>query len=109
MRKAKRTTDALAILDRLHFAGHPERLKAVADATLGARIAMEIYALRTRAGLTQKQLADLVGTTHSVISRLEDANYDGHSLKMLQRVAAALDCRLEIHIVGRRMRRKIPA
>ncbi len=107
MRKRHRTTsDGLAILDRRYFQGRPVRLRALAEARLNAQIAQEIYALRTRAGLTQKQLAELVGTTHSVISRLEDADYAGHSLKMLQRISAALNLRLEIHFVPLRARRK---
>jgi DNA-binding XRE family transcriptional regulator len=52
------------------------------------------------AGLTQKQLAKLAGTTPSVISRLEDADYDGHSLAMLRRIAAALDKPVEIRFVS---------
>ena len=80
--------------------------KDTALTRLNAQIAQEIYALRTRAGLTQKQLAELVGTTDSVISRLEDADYTGHSLKMLQRISAALHRRLEIHFVPLRARRK---
>ena len=107
MRKRRRTTsDGLAILDRRHFRGRPRRLRALAEATLNAQIAQEIYALRVKSDLTQKQLADLVGTTHSVISRLEDADYTGHSLKMLQRISAALNRRLEIHFVPLRARRK---
>jgi transcriptional regulator with XRE-family HTH domain len=53
-----------------------------------------VHDLRTEAGLTQKELADLVGTTQSVISRLEDADYEGHSLFMLRRIATALKQRL---------------
>ena len=107
MNKRKRTTsDGLAILDRRHFQGRPARLRALADAKLNAEIAQQIYALRSAAGLTQKQLADLVGTTGSAISRLEDADYAGHSLKMLQRISAALNRRLEIHFVPFRVRRK---
>ena len=107
MRKRHRTTsDGLAILDGRHFEGRPARLRALADAKLNAEIAQEIYALRTQAGLTQKQLAHLVGTTDSVISRLEDADYAGHSIKMLQRISAALNRRLEIHFVPLRARRK---
>jgi hypothetical protein len=34
--------------------------------------------LRTAAGLTQFQLAKLIGTTASVVCRLEDADYEGH-------------------------------
>jgi len=105
-RKQRTTSDGLAILDRRHFQGRPARLRALAEATLNAQIAQEIYALRTKAGLTQKQLAELVKTTDSVISRLEDADYAGHSLKMLQRISAALNCRLEIHFVPLRGRRR---
>lgn len=104
--KRRRTTDGLEILDRRHFAGRPARMRALADAKLNAEIAQEIYALRVKAGLTQQRLADLVGTTHSVISRLEDADYTGHSLKMLQRISTALNLRLEIHFVPIAPRRK---
>jgi hypothetical protein len=49
--------------------------------------------------LTQRQLARLVGTTASVICRLEDADYEGHYLAMLHRIAAALNRRVEIRFV----------
>jgi ribosome-binding protein aMBF1 (putative translation factor) len=104
--KQRSTSDGLAIMDRRHFQGHPTRLRALAEATLNAHIAQEIYALRTKAGLTQKQLAELVKTTDSVISRLEDADYAGHSLKLLERISAALNRRLEIHFVPLRGPRK---
>jgi ribosome-binding protein aMBF1 (putative translation factor) len=104
--KQRTTSDGLAILDRRHFQGRPARLRVLAEATLNAQIAQEIYALRIKAGLTQKQLAELVRTTDSVISRLEDADYAGHSLKMLQRISAALNRRIEIHFVPLRGRRK---
>ena len=107
MNKRRRTiSDGLAILDRRHFHGRPARLRALAEAKLNAEIAQEIYALRTKAGLTQKQLAGLVGTTDTVISRLEDADYAGHSLRMLQRISAALNHRIEVHFVPMRARRK---
>ena len=67
-----------------------------------AEIGRKIYELRTRASLTQKELADLVGTTASVICRLEDADYEGHSLSMLRRIAAALNRRVEIRFVPAR-------
>jgi len=44
-------------------------------------------------------LAELVGTTQSVIARLEDADYEGHSLSMLQRIATAVNKRLEVRFV----------
>ena len=51
------------------------------------------------AGLTQRELADRVGTTQSVIARLEDADYAGYSLSMLQRIARALNRRVEINLL----------
>jgi transcriptional regulator with XRE-family HTH domain len=61
-----------------------------------AEVARTIYRLRNGAKLTQQALAERVGTTASVISRLEDADYTGHSLAMLRRIAAALGRRVEI-------------
>lgn len=97
----KKTTDALEIIYRRHYKGRPERLKALEEERQNADIARRLYALRTRAGLTQKQLADRVGTTASVISRLENPDYDGHSLTMLRRVADALGMRIQIRFVSR--------
>ena len=62
-------------------------------------IARKIYELRTKAKLSQVELARKVGTTQSVISRLEDADYDGHSLQMLRRIASALEQRVEIRFL----------
>jgi predicted transcriptional regulator len=47
------------------------------------------------------ELARRVGTTPSVISRLEDPDYDGHSLKTLRRIVDALGLSLELNIVKR--------
>ncbi|MEG4026692.1 MULTISPECIES: helix-turn-helix transcriptional regulator [unclassified Microcoleus] len=46
--------------------------------------------------MTQQQLADRIETKQSLIARLEDAEYDGHSLAMLQKIARALNQRLEV-------------
>ncbi len=67
-----------------------------------AQIARAILEMRTEAGLSQRALAELVGTTASVICRLEDASYDGHSLAMLKRVALALNHRVEVRFVPAR-------
>ena len=63
------------------------------------QVARKLTALRNANGLSQRQLARLIGTTASVICRLEDANYEGHSLAMLNRIAAALNQRVEIRFV----------
>ncbi len=62
-------------------------------------VAQAIYDVRTKAGLTQSQLAERIDSTQPVISQLEDADYDGHSLSMLRRIADALNQRIEIRFV----------
>lgn len=69
------------------------------EALSQAEMAMAVYRLRTEAGLTQASLARQVGTSPSVISRLEDADYRGHSLPMLRRIAEALGWRIELRFV----------
>jgi DNA-binding XRE family transcriptional regulator len=98
-RKRKTTTDAVEILHRRYFEGQPERLVELEEERANAEVARKIRRLREEAGLTQAQLARIVGTTSSVISRLEDADYEGHSLSMLRRVAAALNKQVEIRFV----------
>jgi DNA-binding XRE family transcriptional regulator len=93
------TTDAAEILHRVFYEGRPDRLKALDEARANEEIARKIRDLRGRARLTQAQLAKLVGTTASVVCRLEDADYQGHSLAMLRRIAAALSQRVEIRFV----------
>ncbi len=97
--KRKPTTDAVEILHRRFFAGKPDRLKNLEEARASDEIARRIFELRTAAGLTQAQLAELVGTTASVVCRLEDADYQGHSLAMLRRIGAALNRRVEVRFV----------
>src|SRR5438477_116722 len=98
-KKRKPTTDALEIMHRRYFEGKPEMLAALEEATANDEVARKVYELRTKAGLTQRQLAKLVGTTASVICLLEDADYEGHSLSMLRRIATALHRRVEIRFV----------
>lgn len=95
----KTTTDAVEILQRKFYEGDPEKLASLAECRANDEIARKIRSLRTKAGLTQAQLARLVGTTASVICRLEDADYEGHSVAMLRRIAAALNRRVEIRFL----------
>ena len=60
-------------------------------------LALLVREMREEASLTQAELAKKVGTTQSVIARLEDAEYTGHSLTMLERVAAVCGVALKLH------------
>ena len=94
----KRTSDALALVEQL--TGKSQQMADLVEQEQASLdIARKIYELRTKAKLSQVELARKVGTTQSVISRLEDADYDGHSLQMLRRIASALEQRVEIRFL----------
>lgn len=82
-----------------------ELAAAFEEELAAADIANQIYNLRKRARLSQRQLAARVGTTASVICRLEDSDYEGHSLSMLKRIAAALGRDVKILFVPAARRR----
>ena len=56
----------------------------------------ELIKLRNEKGLNQKQLAELIGTKQSAISRLESGNYNP-SVQLLSKLAEAFN--KELHIV----------
>lgn len=91
-----KTTKDLAEVIRNKLASDPGLAAAVEAERVNADVGSLIYAARTAAGLTQQQLADRVGMHQSAIARLEDADYDGHSLRTLERIASALGKRIEI-------------
>jgi len=101
----KPTSDALALVEGL--TGKSQQMAdLVEQEQANLDIARKIYELRSKAKLSQTELARKVGTTQSVISRLEDADYDGHSLEMLRRIASALEKRVEIRFLpGRKLQR----
>jgi len=96
--KKRKTNDALDILNRRH-PPTGEDLELRKKFREQIEIAEMIHHARTAAGLSQRQLADRVGTTASVICRLEDGDYEGHSMNMLRRIAEALGQRIEVRFV----------
>lgn len=104
-RKA-RTSDALEILHRRYYEGRPDRQAELEKTREDMEVGRLLYDLRSKASLSQRDLAKLVGTTASVICRLEDADYDGHSLSMLRRIAAAMNKRVELRFVAAHRRTK---
>jgi DNA-binding XRE family transcriptional regulator len=105
-RRPNKTDDGLEIIHRRYYAGRPRRMAQLAEAFANDDVARKIRELRVAARFTQRQLAKLVGTTASVICRLEDAEYEGHSLAMLNRIAAALNRRVRISFVPDATHRK---
>ena len=97
------TTDAVEILHHLYIKDDPERLASLEAEELKSKIAQQIYDLREAAGLTQKQLAEKIGTTAKVIDDLEMTDYGdseiANALLMLRRIAKALNKQVEFRIV----------
>jgi ribosome-binding protein aMBF1 (putative translation factor) len=70
------------------------------------KLAHEMLAARTRAGLTQEAVAGRMGTTKSAISRLESAGRHAPSVASLKKYAAAVGCTLRIELIPTATRRK---
>ena len=109
MKKKKGTTDAVKIMHMKFIEGKPKRLAELEEVRADDTVARKILELRTKADLSQRELAKRVGTTASVICRLEDADYEGHSLAMLNRIAGALHQRVEIRFVSLRAAKPLGA
>lgn len=89
----------MEIVHRRFYEGKPARLNNLDEPRANEETARKIHELRAAAALTQAQLAKLIGTTASVFCRLEDADYEGHSLAMSRRIAAALNQCDEIRFI----------
>lgn len=90
-----KTNFDLFLEEQLRDPDFAERFQAAGEAW---DVALQLTALREQAGLSQSELARLLKTTQQQVSRLESPAYEGHSLSMLRRVAAALDARVRVVI-----------
>ena len=64
-------------------------------------VALQLTALREKAGLSQKELARKLHTSQQQISRLESPAYEGHSLSMLRRVANVLGATVHVTLASK--------
>lgn len=102
----KKTNFDLYLEEQLKDPGFAERFERAGEAW---DVALQIAALRTKAGLSQKELAQKMHTSQQQISRLESPNYEGHSLSMLRRVAKVLSARVRVVIETNIENDKTPA
>ena len=105
-RMKKSTSDAVEILHRRYYEGRPDRIAALEEARTSAALARTVYDLRTKARLSQDELAKRVGVPPAVIAQIEDDDFEGDALALLQRIAAALNKTVEIRVVARKTRRR---
>ena len=64
------------------------------------KLAIKIAELRDQKGLSQQQLAKLMGTSQQAISRIESGEYEGFTLKTLEKIAEATGMRVKIEFVA---------
>jgi ribosome-binding protein aMBF1 (putative translation factor) len=99
MKNNKPASDIIKYMHQHYIKGNKKRLAYIEQEKTRLEIAQKIYDLRTKAHLTQSELAHRIGTRQSVISRLEDADYDGYTLKILDKIAEAVNCHLKVEFV----------
>jgi ribosome-binding protein aMBF1 (putative translation factor) len=74
-----------------------QRLASAEDGWFFAQIAEQVVERRHALGLSQAELASLVGTTQSAIARLESGGRPPR-IDTLRRIAEALDCQLTVEL-----------
>ena len=89
----RKTNFDLFLEEQLRDPDFAERFKRAGEAW---DVALQVAALREKAGLSQKELARKLKTTQQQISRLESPSYEGHSLSMLRRVARVLNAHVRV-------------
>jgi len=90
---AKAGAEARGPVERIH-----ERIATRDRGWFFAKIADRVAAQRAAKGLSQRELAELVGTTQSAIARLERGGRPPR-IDTLLRIAEALDCDLVVELV----------
>lgn len=98
MMARKRTSDGMEILDRM-IGDDAELRELYEQEKINLHIAQLIYDARTESDLSQKELAEMLNTAESVISQLEDTDFEGNMFSMLNRIAKALNREVKIELV----------
>jgi len=89
----KKTNFDLYLEEQLKDPVFAERFERAGEAW---DVALQLAALREKAGLSQRDLARKLRTSQQNISRLESPSYEGHSLSMLRRVADVLGATIHV-------------
>ena len=63
-------------------------------------LAMKIAKLREKKGLSQQQMAKLMGNSQQAVSRIESGEYEGFTLKTLEKIAEATGTKVKIEFVA---------
>lgn len=89
--------DDLSADDQEAFEGSELQVEFLEPAPMNP-VSREISRRLKELGLTQNDLAERLGTSHSAVSRMVSPFYWGHSLELLRRTAEALDAKLTVSL-----------
>jgi ribosome-binding protein aMBF1 (putative translation factor) len=67
------------------------------------KLANQIVAARRKRHLSQRALAERIGTKQPTVARMERADYTGYTVTTLAKIAAATGAMLDVRIVPRRL------
>jgi transcriptional regulator with XRE-family HTH domain len=95
----KKTNFDLYLEEQLKDPDFAERFERAGEAW---DVALQLAALREKAGLSQRDLARKLHTSQQQISRLESPSYEGHSLSMLRRVAEVLGVTVRVTLAPKK-------
>ena len=84
---ARKSKSATQILLKRYYRGKLERIATLKRTRRELALGRKIRALREESGLSQARLAKALATQAPAISRIEDAEIDGHSLRILRKIA----------------------
>jgi ribosome-binding protein aMBF1 (putative translation factor) len=91
---------------RAKLAADPELNAAFQKELARLQLARQIAAARKRAGLSQAQLAERIGTKQTGVARMERAGTTGFTTTTLAKIAAATGSRLEVNLTAPPRRRQ---
>lgn len=93
-----KNTDLL-LTNKSHWSDREYR-EAYMEASVEQGVAWQIQINRKLRRMSQKDLAKLLNTTQSGVSRLEDPEYGAHSLETLKEIAKIFDCALHVGFIS---------
>ena len=95
----KKTDDAIALINNL-IAQDPQIQEMIEESYINAEIGQLIYDTRIKEQLTAKELADRVGVQESVILDLEEGDYEGNALIILEKVAKVFQQKIQVQLIS---------
>ncbi|OIP72247.1 MAG: transcriptional regulator [Oscillatoriales cyanobacterium CG2_30_40_61] len=94
-----KTTDGITIINSL-INDDADLQQMITESYINAEIGQLIYDTRIKEKVTAKELADIIGIQESVILDLEEGDYEGNALIILEKVAKVFQQRIQVQLIS---------